>query len=160
MTEHPASPSQRAAARALANRRRTKCFERREDVFDLFVSGFSHHQIAKTLKTSASTVRRVIDTAVADRRLDAPERFARVQVARLSKALTHADSKLQQGDTKAFAPYLKILAALDRYHGLDRRGLPLRPAQVEDVLSAPPPPLALPSPAPSDEAAKVADFGA
>ena len=81
-----------------------------------------------------------------------------MQVARLTKALSHADHKLEQGDMKAFAPYLKILAALDRYHGLDGRGLPLRPAQVDDVLT--PPPLALPNPASSDEAAEVADFGA
>jgi DNA-binding NarL/FixJ family response regulator len=88
--------------RAAAKKRRTKGFERRDAVFDLFVSGFSHQQIAKALNASTSTVRRIVDTAVADRRLDAPERFARVQVARLSKALSHAD--------------LKIVAALDRYH--------------------------------------------
>ena len=46
MTEEPASPSQpdearpsqRDEARALAKKRRTKDFERREGVFDLFVS--------------------------------------------------------------------------------------------------------------------------
>ncbi len=31
---------------------------------------------------------------------------------------------LEQGDIRAFAPYMKIVAALDRYHGLDARGLP------------------------------------
>ncbi len=160
MTEETESPSQRARARALANERRTKGFEKREAVFDLFVSGFSHQQIATALKTSSHTVRRILDTAVAERRLDAPERFARVQVARLTKALSHADFKLEQGDMKAFAPYLKILAALDRYHGLDGRALPLRSARAEDVLPVPPPPLALPNPASSDEAVDVADFGA
>ena len=160
MTEEFASPSQRVEARAAAKERRTKGFERREAVFDLFVSGFSHQQIATALKTSSHTVRRIIDTAVADRRLDAPERFARIQVARLAKALSHADHRLEQGDMKAFAPYLKILAALDRYHGLDGRGVSLRPAQVDGALPTPPPPLALPKPASSDEAAEVADFGA
>jgi hypothetical protein len=161
MAEEPASPSQRAEARALAKRRRTKGFERREAIFDLFVSGFSHQQIAKALKTCTSTVRRIIDCAVADRRLDAPDRFARVQVARLTKALSHADFKLEQGDIRAFAPYLKIVAELDRYHGLDAQGLPDRPAHVEDLLIEPPP-LALAPPAPPDPgpAAEVADFGA
>src|SRR5208283_4234957 len=102
----------------------TKGLERREAIFNLFVSGFSHQQIAKALKASTATVRRVIDTAVDERRLDAPERFARVQVARLSKALSHADDKLERGDIRVYAPYLKIVAALDRYHGLAGRGLP------------------------------------
>ena len=162
MTEEPASPSQRAEARALAKKRRTKGFERREAIFDLFVSGFSHQKIATTLKTSTATVRRIIDCAVADRRLDAPDRFARVQVARLTKALSHADFKLERGDIRAFAPYLKIVAALDRYHGLEERGLPLRPTQIEDVLSVPPPLLALPRAAPPDPgpAAEVTESGA
>ena len=170
MTEEPVSPAQqdearpseRAEARAAAKRRRTKGFERREAIFDLFVSGFSHQQIAKALNASTSTVRRIVDTVVADRRLDAPERFARVQVARLSKALSHADLKLERGDIRAFTPYLKIVAALDRYHGLDARRLPQQIAHTEGVLSAPPPLLALPRRAPSDPrpAAEVADSGA
>jgi hypothetical protein len=160
MTEEPAPPAQRAEVRAAAKRRRTKGLDRREAVFELFVSGFSHQQIAKALNASTSTVRRIVDTAVADRRLDAPERFARVQVARLSKALSHADLKLERGDIRAFTPYLKIVAALDRYHRLDARGLPQRLAHA--VLSAPPPLLALPRPAPPDHApaAEVADSGA
>ena len=162
MVEDPVSPSQRAEVRAVAKRRRTKGFERREAIFDLFVSGFSHQQIAKALKVSTATVRRVIDTAVAERRLDAPERFARVQVARLSKALLHADDKLEQGDIRALTPYLKIVAALDRYHGLDSRGRPHRPAQSEPVPSLPRPLLALPSKTPSDPgaASEFADSGA
>jgi DNA-binding NarL/FixJ family response regulator len=86
MPEEPAFPSRRDEARAAAKRRQTKGLDRREAVFELFVSGFSHQQIATALNASTSTVRRIVDTAVADRRLDAPERFARVQVARLSKA--------------------------------------------------------------------------
>ena len=160
MTEEPLSPSQRAEARAVARERQMRGFERREAIFDLFVSGFSHQQIATALKTSSHTVRRIIDTAVADRQLDAPERFARVQVARLSKALSHADAKLEQGDMRAYAPYLKILAALDRYHGLEARRAALRPAQFEEVLPAPTVPLALPPASSFDEAAEVADFGA
>ncbi len=162
MAEESASPSHRAEVRALAKRRRTKGLERREAIFDLFVSGFSHQQIATAFEASPSTVRRIIDTAVAARRLDAPERFARVQIARLSKALSHADLKLEQGDIRAFTPYIKIVAALDRYHGLDARTLPQRLAHTEDVLSAPPPVLALPGPTPTDPAAaaEVADFSA
>ncbi len=156
MTEETAPPSQRARARALANERRTKSFERREAVFDLFVSGFSHQQIATALKISSHAVRRIVDTAVAERRLDGVERFARVQVARLSKALSHADHGLEQGDMKAFAPYLKILAALDRYHGLEARTPSLRPPAIADFMPAPP--LALPPAALSEDSAEAAEF--
>ena len=44
------------------------------------------------------------------------ERYARVQVGRLMKALSHADFKLEKGDIRAFGPYLKIISELDRYH--------------------------------------------
>jgi hypothetical protein len=161
MPEGPAFPSQRDKARAAAKRRRTKGLDRREAIFDLFVSGFSHQQIATGLKISPATVRRIVDTSVAERRLDAPEHFARTQVARLSKALLYADLKLEGGDIRAFTPYLKILSALDRYHGLDPRRLPQRLEHTQD-MSATPPQLVLPRPAPTDPepAAEVADFGA
>jgi hypothetical protein len=34
---------------------------------------------------------------------------------------------------------MKLVAALDRYHGLGQRGLPLPPPATEDTLSLPPP---------------------
>lgn len=152
MTEESAPPSRRAEAQAEAKQRRRREFERREAVFDLFISGFSHQQIAKALSTSTSTVRRIVDAALADRRLDAPERFARVQVARLTKALSHADLKLEQGDTKAFAPFLKILAALDRYHGLEGRLVTFQATERGAALPALP--LALPPALPAEQPAE------
>ena len=186
MTDEPSS-SQRAEARARAKKRRTKGFERREAIFDLFLSGFSHQQIAKALGTSPGAVRRIIDRAVAERRLDAPERYVRVQVARLMKALSHADFKLEKGDIRAFGPYMKIISELDRYHGLGPASLPPRRARREEVLPARAPLALTRAAAPLDpdsrpdaahsgiqrieiahdvtdleppEAAKVADFGA
>ncbi|HZZ59668.1 MAG TPA: hypothetical protein VFE63_00645 [Roseiarcus sp.] len=164
-------PSGRAEARALAKKRRTKGFERRETIFDLFVSGFSHQEIARALGTSAGAVRRVIDTALAERRLDGPERYARLQVARLMKALSHADFKLEKGDIRAFGPYMKILSELGRYHGLapaDRKAPVSRafgrrdaaPPDGERLLS--PPPLALTHAAPPldpDSGLDAADAG-
>ncbi|HZZ59631.1 MAG TPA: sigma factor-like helix-turn-helix DNA-binding protein [Roseiarcus sp.] len=66
MTDEPA---ERAEARARGKTRRTTGFERREAIFDLFLSGFSHHEIAKALGTSPGAVRRIVDRAVAARRL-------------------------------------------------------------------------------------------
>jgi hypothetical protein len=73
------------------------------------VSGYSIEQIASHTKTSASAVRRAVGQALAKRRLDAPEDYARLQVARLTKALRCADVSLEEGDLKAIAPFLKVV---------------------------------------------------
>jgi hypothetical protein len=46
----------------------------------------------------------MLDKAIDERRLDDPERFVRVQAARLTKALCHADDKLGRGDIRAYEP--------------------------------------------------------
>jgi|SRR5208337_3887376 len=58
---------------------------------------------------------------------------------------------------------MKVLAALDRYHGLDGRLRLPHPAQTGSVLTAPPPPLALAhaaEPALPPLPSEVARFGA
>ena len=156
MTADPASPSQRAAVRAQRRARRNQRIARRENFFDLIASGYSCRQIAEAAKVSAATVRREIDRAIAERRLDAPERYARVQVARLTKALRLADASIERGELKAIKPYMRLIAALDRYHGLGtasaRRapatGATLPPAEVSR-RALPAPPLAATDRAPS-----------
>jgi hypothetical protein len=68
-------------------------------------------------KKSLSAVRRAIGQALAKRRLDAPEDYARLQVARLTKALRCADVSLENGDLKAIAPFVKVVRELNLYHG-------------------------------------------
>ncbi len=126
MDEDAKLPSQRAALRAAAKARRAKRTERREAWLELFSSGYTHRQIADAMKVSVATVRRGIDAAIDERRLDAPARYVHVQISRLNRALCHADLKLASGDHKAFAPYIKLVAELGRFHGLggrDRRAL-------------------------------------
>jgi hypothetical protein len=53
----------------------------------------------------------VKSTALAERRLDEPERFAQVQVARLIKALRLAEAAVEIGELKAVAAYLQISRA-------------------------------------------------
>jgi hypothetical protein len=162
MTDQASTLSRRAEARAATKARRAKRIERREAYFDLVASGYSHRQIATAMKVSLATVRREVDKALAERPILAPERYVTLQVARLTKALSYADLKLERGDVRAFGPYMKVLAALDRYHGFDGRlGLP-GAAQIRNALAAPPP-LALTHaaapevpPLPSE----VAEFGA
>jgi hypothetical protein len=143
MNENPTPPSQRAGARAAAKGRRAKRIERREAWFELFSSGYTHRQIADAMKVSVATVRREIDGAIDERRLDSPDRYIHVQVSRLSRALCHADLKLANGDARAFAPFIKLSAELGRLHGLDGRDRRAPGAARSTALLQPPAPLAL-----------------
>ena len=78
------------------------------------------------VQASAATVRREIDRALAERRLDAPEHFASVQVARLVKALKLAEAAIELGELKAVATYLRVVAALDRYRDFAAGSPPTR----------------------------------
>ena len=139
MNDDPASSTAAAGVRTKRRARREKKVAQRERYFDLMISGYNCSQIARMVQTSAATVRREIDRALAERRLDAPEHFASVQVARLVKALRLAEAAVELGELKAVATYLRVVAALDRYHELAAGGPPSRrPAE--------PPPLALPIP--------------
>ena len=122
--------------RAERKTRRIQQLAVRECVFDMIASGYSYHVIAATLEISVATVRREFDRAIAERRLDAPERYTKVQVARLNKVLRVVDELVDKGDPKAVAPLIWLVAALDRYHGL-------APARAAPET---PPPLALPAP--------------
>ena len=117
MTDQPSTLLTRAEATAKAKARRAKRIERREACLELITSGYSHRQVATALNISLDTVRREVGKALADRPVEAPERYASLQVARLTKALLHADLRIERGDIRAFAPYIKLTAALDRYHG-------------------------------------------
>jgi hypothetical protein len=148
-------PSERAGVRAGRRARRAGRIARRETFFDLMTSGFSCERIAEEAKVSAATVRREVDRAIAERRLDAPECYAHLQVARLNKALRVADGSIEKGDLKAVGPFLRLVAALDGYHGL----APQRAARAPGAappLALPAPPLALTHAAPVPEAEPLA----
>jgi DNA-binding NarL/FixJ family response regulator len=72
------SERERSAGRVL----REALMKRRETYFDLLVSGDSIEEIASHTENSPSAVRRAINQALAKRQLDAPENYARLQVAR------------------------------------------------------------------------------
>jgi hypothetical protein len=119
MSDELKPASERALKRANGKIRREALVKRREAYFDLLVSGYSVEQIASHTKKCPSAVRRAVGQALAKRRLDAPEDYARLQVARLTKALRCADVSLEEGDLKAIAPFLKVVRDLNLYHGVN-----------------------------------------
>ena len=119
MSDEPKPASERARKRAAGKILRKALIKRRETYFDLLVSGYSVEQIASHTKKSPSAVRRAIGQALSKRQLDAPEDYARLQVARLTKALRCADEFLEEGNVKAIAPFLKVVRELSLYHGVN-----------------------------------------
>ena len=160
MTDDPAPSTQATDLRTQRRARRATRFARRERYFNLMASGYSYSQIAKMVRTSVATVRREIDRALAERRLDAPERFAQLQVARLAKALRLAEAAVELGELKAVATYLRVVAALDRYHELAAGTAPPRRAPAAAALALPAPPKALTFAAPraGDELSTVGEM--
>ena len=106
-------------------------------------SGYTYSQIAKMVRTGVATVRREIDRALAKRPLETPERFAQVQVARLIKALRFAEAAVELGELKAVAVYLRIVAAIERYHELAAGSPPSRRSTKAPPNALPAPPKAL-----------------
>ena len=124
----------RARKRAASKIRREALIKGREAYFDLLVSGYSVEQIASHTKKSPAAVRRAVGQALAKRRPDAPEDYARLQVARLTKALRCADVSLEEGDLKAIAPFMKVVRELNLYHGVDvGRTLLVPPATLPEI---------------------------
>ena len=140
MPNEPKPTSERARKRAAGKILRDLSIKRRETYFDLLVSGYSVEQIASDMKKSPSAVRRAVGQALAKRRLDAPEDYARIQVARLTKALRCADVSLEEGDLKAIAPFVKVVRELNLYHGLNvGAARPAMPAALPEIAPTSPP---------------------
>jgi DNA-binding CsgD family transcriptional regulator len=157
MTDDPASSTPAPDLRAQRRARHATRIARRERSFNLLASGYTYNQIAKRVRTSVATVRREINRALAERRLDEPERFAQVQVARLIKALKLAEAAVELGELKAVATYLQIIAALDRYHESGTGRPSTRRSTDAPPLALPRPPKALTfaSPPASDDPSTV-----
>jgi hypothetical protein len=118
MSDQPAALSARQRRREASRARRLARVDQRNTLFELVLSGHSHGAIARESGVSLKALRRLVDREIADRRLDAPDRHIRMQVARIEKALVVADAALEAGRSGAVSSYLKIVAALDRYHGV------------------------------------------
>jgi hypothetical protein len=139
MSDELKPTSERARKRAAGKILREMLIKRREAYFDLLVSGYSIEQIASHTKTSPSAVRRAVGRALAKRQLDAPEDYARLQVARLTKALRCADVSLEEGDLKAIAPFVKVVRELNLYHGVNFGPARTAPGALLEIAPTSPP---------------------
>jgi hypothetical protein len=133
MPHQPPPTSEWARKRAAGKILREALIKRRETYFDLLVSGYSIEEIASHMKKSPSAVRRAVGQALAKRQLDAPEDYARLQVARLTKALRCADVSLEKGDLKAIAPFVQVVRELNLYHGVNVGPARLAPAAPPEI---------------------------
>jgi hypothetical protein len=145
MTDSPPPPETPQTARAKRLERQMRRREWRQSCFELISAGHSYTEVAKLLLVSERTVRRDVARVLDEHRLDAPERYVHMQVDRLTRAMRAADSRVERGDMKAVAPLIKLIGALDRYHGLDARYR--REPRLAPLLEAPAAPLALAAPA-------------
>ncbi len=134
-----AGSQKRSELRAAAQARRAAKAALCDTSFEALAAGWSVQQIADLRKVSVRTIQREIDSAIAERRLDAPDRFVHLQVARLTKALRVADLRLDRGELAAIGSMVKVVAALERYH---QRPDPAPVAPPPD-LSPSAPPLAI-----------------
>ena len=135
-------PSRRKKQLAKQKERRSVLLERRAELLENVVSGCSYLFLAQQYKISVKTVRREVDRALHYRDLDAPDRYVRLQVERLTYAIKSIDHALAQGDYHAVDPLLKVIEKLDRYHGISRPpppGAAEAPARLEAAAA----PLAL-----------------
>src|SRR6202012_3121315 len=112
MPEQAPPISERARKRALEKIQRERSIKRQEGYFDLLVSGYSIEQSASAMKKSPATDRRIVGLALAKRRVGPPEDYARLQIARLTKALRCANVSLEKGDVRAIAPFVKVVREL------------------------------------------------
>jgi hypothetical protein len=143
MGDGDADLSERTRKRAAARQRREGRARERADILELVISGYTYETIAARLKVGAKSVRRAVATAIEQRQLDGGAQYVHLQMLRLTKAMRVVDLNLEAGDLKAVAPLLKVIAQLDKYHGLSLPGLaPAAPPS----LAPPRPPLALAAP--------------
>jgi hypothetical protein len=134
MPPRPSKPSTRAKDRAASRERRADKRRRREAIFDAVLAGLPYETIAADVGISAATVRREVDRVLAQRAVDAPQRYISLQMARLSKAMMAVSVAMDQGDMRSIPALLAVNGELDRYHAHAARIAPHPPAATPAKL--------------------------
>ncbi len=90
---------------------------RRERIFARLRGGWAYDEIAREERVTPRRVRQIVSEALQRRQVDDGSDHAMLQHARLEQALRLAAEAVAAGEIGAIAPYLKVLAQLDRYQG-------------------------------------------
>lgn len=106
--------SRRALSRKKANARA----ERNSLIFNSLIKGLPHDVIARHVNCSVHVVRKIVARELAARRIEPAGDFAKLQIARLNEGLAAIHGRMLDGDMACVEQLLKVVAALDRYHGL------------------------------------------
>ncbi len=142
-SKEPAPAADPETKRRLDRRaRRTRAAAMRDASFDWLAEGFTHQEIAAVRKVSVAVVRRDIARAIRARQIETRDGHAQLQIARLTKGLAFVTHRIERGDMAAVGPLVKLVTALDRYHGPE--GAPTERPQVR--LQSRKPSVALPAP--------------
>ena len=131
-------PSATEQARQRRRARRIAKAEMRRAFFWRLAEGFTQESIARSAGVSVATVRREIDRHIAAQRIRTPAQHVHLQIERVNKALVLLDIRLSRGETAAVGPFLKTLAALDKYHGFGAAEAEPEPRAARPALPAPP----------------------
>ena len=116
----------------------------RDASFDWLANGFTHQEIAAARKVSVAVVRRDIARAIRARQIETRDGHAQLQIARLTRGLAVVAHRIERGDMAAVGPLVKLVTALDRYHGPGRRASGRNPPGARQSPGAlPAPPLAI-----------------
>jgi hypothetical protein len=88
---------------------------RRERIFARLRLGWTYEDIAREERVTPRRVRQIVSEALQRQKVDGGSDHAMLQRARLENALRLSAGRVAEGDIGAIAPYLKVLAELDRY---------------------------------------------
>jgi len=88
---------------------------RRERMFARLRLGWTYEDIAREERVTPRRVRQIVSEALQRQQVDGGSDHAMLQRARLENALRLSAGRIAEGEIGAIAPYLKVLAQLDRY---------------------------------------------
>ncbi len=145
------------AANARPERRRAtkrELMKRDLRLIEKLAAGVTIEEIAASEGISAKWARERKAAILAQRVIDTPHEFIKLQIRRLSEAMLVSYSAMSAGNVKAIDQVIKVVRELDRYHGFAPSSFP-RSLAAPAPVALPPlalPPLALPEPSAAESA--------
>jgi hypothetical protein len=122
-------------------RRATKCEMAKRDLrfLEKLAAGVTIEELAESEGISPKWARERKRALLANRAIDPPHEFIKLQIHRLSEAMLVSYSAMSGGNLQAVDQVIKVVRELDRYHGFGP--IPVPQNLVESPVT--PPPLAL-----------------